>query len=354
MPLAPTPLFRCPVFDGAADPAVIHRRGTKEWWMFYTARRATLATGGVDWITGTRIRIAVSSDAGATWRYRGVVEGLDPDDSPGLNTHWAPEVVWHEGKYHMFLTWGAGAPGTWAEQTSRRLVHFTSPDLEQWEFAGRVAVGSENVIDAAFAVVADGRPRLWFKDEVDGSTTWSAVWEPAFREEPAPREETDGGSTAVGPAGRPASDGHWRAEGRVIGLPAHEGPNVFRLGGWYWMVVDEWRGQAVHRSADGLAWTRQEASNGLILDAPGAGVDDATYGRHADVVTQGDHAYIFYFTHPEWQDTEMVSGLEDPARAVREQRTSIHAARLHVEGDVLVCTRDLDAPVHLDAALLES
>ena len=166
----------------------------------------------------------------------------------------------------MFLTWGAGAPRTWAEQTRRRLVHFTSPDLEQWEFRGRVDVGSENVIDAAFAVVADGRPRLWFKDEVDGSTTWSAVW-----------EETDG---------------RWRAEGQVIGLPAHEGPNVFRLGGWYWMVVDEWRGQAVHRSADGLAWTRQEANNGLILDAPGAGADDATYGRHADVVTQGDHAYI--------------------------------------------------------------
>ena len=138
----------------------------------------------------------------------------------------------------------------------------------------------------------------------------------------------------------------------MIGLPAHEGPNVFRLGGWYWMVVDEWRGQAVHRSADGLAWTRQEANNGLILDAPGAGADDATYGRHADVVTQGDHAYIFYFTHPEWQDTEMANGLADPARAVREQRTSIHAARLHVEGDVLVCLRDLDAPVHLDPARL--
>ena len=351
MPLTASPLFRCPVFDGAADPTVIHRRGTGEWWMFYTARRATLPTDGVDWITGTRIGIAVSSDAGASWQYRGVVEGLDPEDSPGLNTHWAPEVVWHNGKYHMFLTWGAGAPSTWAEQTRRRLVHFTSADLEQWEFGGRVEVGSENVIDAAFAVVADGRARLWFKDEVDGSTTWSAVWE-----EPARREETGGGcgSTAVGRPGRPGTEGHWRAEGQVVGLPAHEGPNVFRLGGWYWMVADEWRGQAVHRSADGLAWTRQEANNGLILDAPGAGVDDATYGRHADVVTQGDHAYIFYFTHPEWQDTEMANGLEDPARAVREQRTSIHAARVHVEEDVLVCLRDLDAPVHLDPALLES
>jgi hypothetical protein len=322
-----SPLFRCPEFDGAADPTIIHRHGTQEWWMFYTARRATLTTEGCDWITGTRIGIAVSSDAGATWEYRGVVGGLDPEDAPGLNTHWAPEVVRHEGKYHMFLTWGAGAPGTWAEQTERRLVHFASRDLQQWDFVEKLDVGSQNVIDAAFAVVGDGQARLWFKDEVDGSTTWSAV-----------------ASDAEALTG-------WSAEGQVISHPAHEGPNVFRLGGWYWMVVDEWRGQAVHRSPDGLVWERQERDNGLILAAPGDGEDDATFGRHADVVTQGDHAYIFYFTHPEWQDTEMVNGLLDPARAVREQRTSIHAARLHVEDGTLVCTRNLDAPVRLDPAL---
>ncbi|WP_426997772.1 transposase [Pseudarthrobacter sp. N5] len=34
----------------------------------------------------------------------------------------APEVVWFCGKYHTFLTWGAGAPGTWAEQTKLRPV----------------------------------------------------------------------------------------------------------------------------------------------------------------------------------------------------------------------------------------
>lgn len=319
-----SPLFRCPVFDGAADPTVIHRRGTEEWWMFYTARRATLTTAGCDWITGTRIGRAVSTDAGATWTYRGVVDGLDPEDAPGLNTHWAPEVVWHEGQYHMFLTWAAGAPGTWSEQTERGLVHFTSDDLESWTPAGRVDAGSENVIDAAFAVVSDGRQRLWFKDEVDGSTTWSA-----------------------------ASDDmtNWVLEGQVIGAPAHEGPNVFRLGGWYWMIVDEWRGQAVHRSADGLTWERQKPNDGLILDTPGTATDDATYGRHADVVTQGNHAYIFYFTHPEWQDTDMVNGLEEPEQAVREQRTSIHAALLHVDDGVLVCTRDLEAPVRLDPLL---
>lgn len=330
------PLFRCPVYDGAADPTVIHRRGTDEWWMFYTARRATLTTGGCDWITGTRIGVSVSIDAGATWNYRGVVDGLDPVGSTGLNTHWAPEVVWHAGQYHLFLTWGAGAPGSWDEPCVRKLTHYTGEDLTVWTYRGTLDVGSSNVIDAAFAVVSDGTPRLWFKDEMDGSTTWSAI---------------------------SSSDdlADWQAEGQVIGLPALEGPNVFRLGGWYWMVVDEWRGQAVHRSADGLSWQRQETNDGLILDGPGTGVDDATYGRHADVVVQhgspgqetaADFAYIFYFTHPEWQDTDMVNGLTDPLRAVREQRTSIHAALLHVKDGVLVCTRDLQTPVQLDPALL--
>jgi hypothetical protein len=32
----------------------------------------------------------------------------------------------------------------------------------------------------------------------------------------------------------------------------------FRLGGSYWMIVDEWRGQAVYRSVDGTGhWIRR-------------------------------------------------------------------------------------------------
>lgn len=38
--LASAPLFRCPVFDGAADPTVIYNQNEKSWWMLYTQRRA--------------------------------------------------------------------------------------------------------------------------------------------------------------------------------------------------------------------------------------------------------------------------------------------------------------------------
>src|SRR5690242_6129224 len=40
--LAPKPLYRDPVYDGAADPVVIWNPHAKRWWMFYTNRRANV------------------------------------------------------------------------------------------------------------------------------------------------------------------------------------------------------------------------------------------------------------------------------------------------------------------------
>ena len=37
---ADKPLFRDPVFDGAADPVVVWNAAVQRWWMFYTNRRA--------------------------------------------------------------------------------------------------------------------------------------------------------------------------------------------------------------------------------------------------------------------------------------------------------------------------
>ena len=57
--VAKAPLFRDPVYDGAADPVVIFNRETKEWWMFYTNRRAILAGPLYSYVHGTDIGIAV-------------------------------------------------------------------------------------------------------------------------------------------------------------------------------------------------------------------------------------------------------------------------------------------------------
>ncbi|MEO8735435.1 MAG: hypothetical protein ABI380_02740, partial [Edaphobacter sp.] len=58
--LAPKPLFRDPVHDGATDPTVIWNQAKKQWWMFYTNRRADQTPTDpkdVAWLHGTRIGI---------------------------------------------------------------------------------------------------------------------------------------------------------------------------------------------------------------------------------------------------------------------------------------------------------
>src|SRR3989304_4150099 len=73
--VAPKPLFRDPVYDGAADPSLCFNRQEHKWFMLYTNRRATLPDAkGVSWVHGTRIGIAESSDNGATWKYQGTTE----------------------------------------------------------------------------------------------------------------------------------------------------------------------------------------------------------------------------------------------------------------------------------------
>jgi len=306
------PIFDDPIQNGAADPTVIQRRGTDEWWLFYTNRRARHGGVGADWIHGSPIGIAVSTDAGRSWSHRGAVAGLDAPGDPPLNTHWAPEVIWGRGEYHMYLSYITGAPSGF-ERADRAIVHFTSPDLEHWTRQSVLPRSSPNVIDAAVALCPDGRYRLWYKDEADGSSTWVL------------------GSADLY---------DWRMEGKVLPgapeAPPHEGPNVFPLGGWWWLIVDEWRGQGVYRSTDCRNWTRQ----GLILDAPGAPPDDLRFARHADVVPQGDWAALFYFTHPHWAETETPVPL-----TAAERRTVIHVARLWVENGLLRADRNVDGIV---------
>src|ERR1017187_6787565 len=89
------PLYRDPVFDGAADPGVLWNPHVRKWWMFYTNRRANMAgLSGVAWAHGTRIGIAESADGGAHWAYVGTAEIALPQDLGGQEpTEWAPEVV---------------------------------------------------------------------------------------------------------------------------------------------------------------------------------------------------------------------------------------------------------------------
>lgn len=300
------PVFADPVLDGAADPVVIRHHESGVWWLFYTNRRANMDDPGGGWIQGSPIGYATSPD-GVEWAYGGVVEGLDPPEHPGLNTHWAPEIIRGLGEYHMYLSYTVGAPDHF--DVDRHIVHYTSPDLLAWTRRGQLPLHSDKVIDACVARCPDGVYRLWYKDEKGGSATWSA---------------------------RSDNLHDWTVEGLVIpgrpdGLP-HEGPNVFALGGRIWLVVDEWHGMGVFHSSDARSWTRQ----GVILADPGSDPEDRCYARHGDVVVQDGWAEMFYFTHPGW-DEQAKPRPETPG----ERRTVIHVARLTVADGVLVAERDV-------------
>ncbi|WP_231735349.1 glycoside hydrolase family protein [Gracilibacillus massiliensis] len=119
------PLFRDPIYDGAADPTIIWNHLEKQWWMVYTNRRATSPADDFSWVHGTDLGIATSKD-GVDWLYRGIIENLDIEK--GRNTFWAPEIIFANNTYHMYVSYITGVPCKW-EGHQRHILHYTSKDL---------------------------------------------------------------------------------------------------------------------------------------------------------------------------------------------------------------------------------
>ena len=309
--VAPKPLFRDPIHDGAADPVLVYAGDGGRWIMFYTNRRANVAEAkGVAWVHGTHIGMAESTDGGATWQYIGKANIELPAELGGDKaTHWAPEIVRDgQGLWHMFLTVVPGVFDTWAHP--RHIVHLTSMDLRNWNDPRKVALVNDKVIDAAVARLPEGGWRMWYNNEADKKSIYYAD---------SPDLET------------------WTQKGKAVGDQSGEGPKVFRWQGKWWMVTDVWRGLGVYRSDDALNWTRQPAN---LLQQPGKGVDDQVIGGHPDVVVSGDRAWLFYFTHP--------GRTPDPKRDDFEgRRSSLQVVELKQDGEWLKAERDLPTRVAL-------
>ena len=101
------------------------------------------------------------------------------------------------------------------------------------------------------------------------------------------------------------------------------------------MITDFWNGLGIYRSEDAATWQRQP---GNILDIPGQRVDDGVIGGHADVEVQGDRAFIFYFTHPDWDRTRAYSLDENHPYDIK--RTSLQVAELELRANMLICDRN--------------
>lgn len=298
---APRPLYRDPPFDAPTDPVLCFNAERGKWLMYYTARRGNLTpeqAPGFTWVHGTEIGVAESGDGGATWNYLGTA-GIDYGRAahPEGITYWAPEVIWHVGVYHMFLTVVPGIFNDWDHP--RSIVHLTSSDGLKWAALGPVDLHSDRVIDAAVIQLRDGTWRMWYKDE---------------RKEKA-LSYADSRDLAT-----------WEPKGGAVTDYNGEGPKVAHWRGRYWLIADTWaHGMRVWSSDDAQHWRAQE---------------ETLIGSHGDVVVSGDRAWWFYFG-----DNRLPSGPPPPAgvaaipAAPRDRRaTAINVVELVVADDRLLAS----------------
>ncbi len=254
---APRPLYRDPPFDAPTDPVLCFNAGQKKWFMYYTARRATATNApGVTWVHGSNIGMAESSDGGATWTYRGTADiHYGKDTHPDDYTYWAPEVIWHDGTYHMFLSYVPGIFTNWDHP--REIVHLTSKDSVKWDTVGKVDLKSDRTIDACVLQLTNGTWRMWYKDERARRAVCYADSLDLFK---------------------------WEPKGSAVTNFNGEGPKVIHWKGKYWLIADCWQnGMRVWNSDDCANWKLQI---------------EALFGSHGDVVASGGRAWWFYFGGP--------------------------------------------------------
>jgi hypothetical protein len=306
----PKPLYRDPVFDGAADVSIVYDRAEKLWKMFYTNRRATMKLPDpkdVEWVHGTAIGIATSPD-GVQWRYQGTADF--PKECTDV-TLWAPDLFYENGVYHMWLTIVPGIFHRWGGPGAEgRIEHLTSTDLKTWRCDGTVKLDAGRVIDPAVIKLDQGY-RMWYKDEREGSRIMAAD----------SKDLRTWTKLADGP----------------VSQTKGEGPKAFRFKGHYWLIADVWKGLLVLRSDDARNWTEQP---GYILGEPGKKPTDRNMGQHPDIVVSGDRAFIYYFVH---QKNEPEA--ENDARW--NQRTVIQVAELVYKDGKLSVDRDADLSFRL-------
>lgn len=278
--LADKPLYIDPVYNGSSDPVLCFNKERGTWLMYYTSRRVNRTDlPGTQRIHGSPIGIAESKDGGATWTYIGDCNiGYKPDPE---TTYWAPDVLEHEGIYHMYLSYVPGIFDTW--EHPRDIVHLTSEDGINWEPQSVLNLANyRKVIDAGILRLKNGTWRMWYKHEGPDNEIWYADSDDLY---------------------------NWTDKGEIdLGGLHGEGPKPIYWHDKYYLIIDEWKGLSVWSSDDAVNWKRQDEYlvSGIPMETETVNTAqdtprrrpryvDGSRGNHADVVVVGDHAYLFYF-----------------------------------------------------------
>lgn len=307
---ADKPLFRDPVQDGAADPVVVYNHLEDNFFTFYTNRRTKQnSLSGVAWVHGTAIGMA-SSKKGAHWNYEGTCNFDYPKGDKEVS-FWAPEVIYNDGIYHMYVTIVPGVFEDWSHP--RDIVHFTSENLKDWNFQSKLKLSSERCIDASVFPLPDGNWRMYYNNENDNKSIYYADSSDLY---------------------------NWIDSSNKVINTRGEGATVFHWKDTNWMIIDSWNGLSVFQSEDLEQWEKQDER---ILEEPGTGRDDCVKGGHADVWVQGEKAFIFYFTHP-GRTFE-----NDDKDNYQTRRSSLQVAELSYKEGKVYCDRDKDVFLQLKA-----
>ncbi len=293
--LVPRPLYRDPPFDAPTDPVLCFNAEQGKWFIYYTARRAAAENApGVTWIHGSNIGMAESSDGGATWTYRGTADiRYGKDVHPNDYTYWAPEVIWHDGLYHMYLSFVPGIFTDWNHP--RQIVHLTSADGVKWDTVGPLDLKSDRVIDACVIQLPDATWRMWYKDE----------------RRPLSLCYADSNDLNA-----------WEPKGNAVTDYNGEGPKVIHWKNRYWLIADCWgNGMRVWSSDDCTNWSLQA---------------EPLFGSHGDVVVSGARAWWFYFGGP-----------RQPGTRRGGRRTAVNVVELSVTDGKLLAA-DPAQPTYID------
>ncbi len=304
-------LFSDPNYNGSCDPEIVWNPYDREWWIFYTARRATRQSGSY---VGTPIG-AISSPDLINWAFRGYASFDGVKGQPDMpTTHWAPGIVRSGDTFHMFVTYKDNAKPPWGGRGVIR--HYATSAyqlLDGWKSERIPKFNQPDPIDASLIHVGE-EFRAYYRVGQGGGIQWAT--------------SRDLSNWAL--RGKCKGDVNVSKDERGFGY--QEAPYVFCWQDRYWMLTDPHQGLAVYHSDDGVSWTMQSS----ILNEPGRKTADGTRARHPSVAVIGERAFIVYHTEP-----NRPYPTPAPEQRTPHQKLSyLQIAELAIEDGQLVCDRD--------------
>ncbi|MEL7119359.1 MAG: family 43 glycosylhydrolase [Bacteroidota bacterium] len=319
----PSPLFIDSNYHGSADPEIIWNEAEQQWYIYYTARRPALEN---TWLR-TPIGVITSKDL-INWSFKGYCkfdgEGGSKDED---ETFWAPAIIAHQDKLHMFVTYKPDTTttlGPWGGPGA--IIHYEAPltdPIDGWKKVGNMHSDSLITIDAS--VYQTGSEfHVWYKGKVKGNKKNELFH---LTSKDLYNWESQGFSK---------SDVF---NAQVTGSGFEEAPYIFQWQDQYWLITDPHKGLFVYQSTDGENWNFQ----GSILKEGGTRKFDSTMARHCSVAVIEDRAFIFYHVEP-WRqyeaDPKLGKKIPTYEQPLENRRCVLQMAELEWVDGKIVCDRN--------------